>query len=265
MNRPFRAFFSTISLRIAKSLFFVFLAISAQASFLQSLSAAELECSSPSPTPVGLLEGVEEAYKKTTSLSAEFVQNSLFIGLEKQEASKGTVDFFRPGKMNWNYLQPTPQQFISDGSTIYFYQPSLNQVTLSSFKQSFSSDLPVTFLLGLGSLRSSFEAQGICKGENGTIIKLAPKSEDAALSSFFLLVDKKALTPLGAKVVDLGGNETTITLISPRFNADIPASRFDFRIPKGVDVIDNRSASATPQVGITDSGPRSVKEDDLIK
>lgn len=243
--------------------------------------AGDLDCKNPLPTPKGLIEGVEAGYLKTSSITADFFQTSFFAGLDKREVSKGSVQFARPGKMNWDYQEPTPQRFISDGQTIHFYQPKLNQVTLTSFKEAFSSELPVTFLLGLGSLSKSFNALGICKIEEGTLINLSPKAEDASLSSFTLLVDKTSLSPLGAKVVDLGGNETAILLVNPKFNTPISSSTFDFKIPKGVDIMDNRGAgnldstlstSQTISEGDINPGPsgsnarkQSVNEENLVK
>jgi outer membrane lipoprotein carrier protein len=233
--------------------------------------AADLSCQNPDSTTKGLVEGVEAAYLKITSISSDFFQTSYFVGLDKREVSKGTVSFARPGKMNWDYLEPDPQRFISDGKTIQFYQPKLNQVTLTSFKEAFSSELPVTFLLGIGSLSKSFTPLGVCKIPEGTLIKLAPKTEDASLSSFLLLVDRTTLSPLGAKVVDLGGNETSIMLVGPKFNAPIPSSTFDFKIPKGVDIIDNRTGnnlnSTQSDSGGINQGPggNSVEEENLVK
>lgn len=248
--------------------------------------AGDLDCKNPLPTPKGLIEGVEAKYLKTSSISAYFLQTSFFAGLDKREVSRGSVQFARPGKMNWDYQDPTPQKFVSDGATIYFFQPKLNQVTLTSFKEAFSSELPVTFLLGLGSLSKSFDALGVCKIDEGTLINLKPKAEDASLSSFTLLVDKTSLSPLGAKVVDLGGNETAILLVSPKFNTPIATSTFDFKIPKGVDIIDNRgpgnsnsTLSATKSIneestgditgtdntGKDNTGAPSVNEENLVK
>jgi outer membrane lipoprotein carrier protein len=251
-----------------KSTFFIVLLLV----IAQPCLAIDFDCSSPAPTPQGLIEGIEAGYLKTTSITAQFFQTSFFVGLDKKEASKGTVEFARPGRMNWNYLEPDPQRFVSDGATIYFYQAKLNQVTLTSFKQAFSSELPVTFLLGIGSLSKSFNALGICNIEEGTLIQLAPKADDASLSSFTLLVDKKTYSPLGAKVVDLGGNETSINLIAPKFNTSIPSASFDFKIPKGVDVIDNRgdsgqnldSTQMNPESINQTSGVKSVKEENLV-
>jgi len=233
--------------------------------------AGDFDCQNPLPTPKGLIEGVEAGYLQTSSISADFFQTSFFVGLDKREVSKGSVWFARPGKMNWDYQHPDPQRFVSDGATIQFYQPKLNQVTLTSFKEAFSSELPVTFLLGLGSLSKSFNSLGICKIEEGTLIKLAPKADDASLSSFVLLVDRTSLAPLGAKVVDLGGNETAILLVNAKYNTPIPASAFEFKIPKGVDIIDNRSGNNLDSTQSTSESitqkptGQSVNEENLIK
>jgi len=214
--------------------------------------AEELACAKLTPVPAGTLEGIEEGYKKISSLQAEFFQSSYFIGLDRQEVSRGEVEFEKPGKMNWSYTQPEPQRFVSDGRTITFFQPKLNQASLTDFTNTFSSDVPVTFLLGLGSLKETFEAVGSCKQEGGLLVSLKPKKEDASLSSFLLLVDEKDYSPRGAKVVDLGGNETVIRLLSPKFNLRVPTSHFVFEIPKGVDVIDNRRGVANNRTAVSE-------------
>lgn len=220
-------------------------------SIVRPSGAAELSCQKLSPISGGTIDGIEMSYKKINSLEASFVQSSFFTTLEKAELSKGQVRFLKPGKMDWTYTEPDAQRFVSDGKVISFYQPKLNQVTLNDFTNSFSSNVPVTFLLGIGSLKESFNASGSCKTEDGLLVEFTPKN-DASLSKFFLLVDEKGLTPKGAKVIDVGGNETAITLLSPKLNASFSGSQFVFEIPKGVDIIDNRSGRAEAALPVTE-------------
>ncbi len=207
------------------------------------------------------LLAVEKRYASIKDLSAAFHQQSTFTGLNQTKASTGVVFFRSPGMMNWEYTKPVPQIFVGDGTVLWFYQPDLNQVTLSDFKRSFSTELPVSFLLGLGKVGDNFKAERGCRFENLLLVELVPLSPDPNLSAFHLLVDAKDHTPRGAKVIDVGGNETTILFEEVKLNSNVPLDRFAFTVPKGVDVIDNRVAT-----GPTDSSKRgnTVTESDLV-
>ncbi len=220
--------------------------------FLNSAMADPFQCQTEvsSAKRSSITQEVEKRYREITDLKARFVQRSYFLGLDKEEYSNGQLYFKKPGMMDWQYETPQTQRFVADGKTLWFYQPELNQVTLGDFKDAFTSDLPVSFLLGLGNLEKSFLVQKGCKGDSGLILELAPKNDTGSLERFSLLVKESDFTPQGAKVLDAGGNETTITFIDLESNTGLPVQQFSLKIPKGVDVIDERLAEANslPQV-----------------
>ncbi|HQH27291.1 MAG TPA: outer-membrane lipoprotein carrier protein LolA, partial [Oligoflexia bacterium] len=86
-----------------------------------------------------------------------------------------------------------------------------------------------------------------CAAAAGTVLELAPLRPDPNLQQFYLLVDKVRHAPLGARVIDIGGNETVISLSGAVFDAPVAEERFKFQIPRGADVIDKRQAGAPLQ------------------
>lgn len=188
-----------------------------------------------------ILDRVENSYKAISSLSAKFKQESSFLGFAEKSESSGEVLFQKPGKMDWQYFAPESQRFVSNGKTLWFYQPDLEQVTLSNFNESFRSDLPVSFLLGIGSLQKTFTYKKSCVTKNGNlVIELLPKSEDQSVQEFFLLVNSSNYSPEGAKIIDASGNQTTILMESIALNPSLGNVSFSLEIPRGVDVIDQR-------------------------
>lgn len=204
-----------------------------------------------------LLSSIEDRYRAIEDMKSEFAQQSLFVGLDKRETSRGQLAFKRPGKMDWVYEEPERQRFVADGKTVWFFQPVLNQVTVDSFQDSFTSDLPITFLLGLGNLRDSFTVESACTTSDGTLLELEPKSEESGVQRFLLLVRETDRSPLGAKILDVGGNETAIYLSKSAYNSKLPDSQFQFDLPRGVDVIDQR-ANDKPRASA------SVTESELV-
>lgn len=209
-------------------------------------AVGEFECRSPvnAVDRERLLDDVEMRYRAISDLTSEFQQNSFFLGMNQRVLSRGTVHFKKPGMMDWTYEAPEKQRFVADGKTLWFFQPDLNQVTVGDFTQSFSSELPVSFLLGMGNLKADFSVIESCTSEAGVVIKLQPKVADQSLDEFYLLVEKTKHSPLGAKIVDVGGNETAIVFEKTSLNTSLKEESFKFEIPKGVDVIDRRVKEA---------------------
>lgn len=229
--------------------------------------ASAFECSGDldSGLKANLLNLAEKKYREISGLRAQFIQQSLFAGWDKKDFSKGTVVFKRPGMMDWSYEQPEAQRFVSDGHVVWFYQPSFNQVAITDFENSFSSDVPYTFLLGIGSLVKSFSLQSACKTGEGIMVQLQPKEADKNLSQFYLLLRASDYAPIGAKIRDVGGTETTFMFINEIFNPNLQSEQFVFEIPKGVDVLDSRKEFTHSKVSESDLVGSASEEKGLAK
>ena len=65
----------------------------------------------------------------TRSMRAHFEQTIVDRNGKLTQTSNGTFEFARPGRFRWVYLKPDPQTIVSDGQTLWLYDPELNQVT----------------------------------------------------------------------------------------------------------------------------------------
>src|SRR5437867_12021466 len=74
------------------------------------------------------IRGIEGAYGRMTDLKAEFTQTAFNKSLNQTIPATGKVYLKKGGKLRWEYAEPTPQQTVSDGTTIWIYTPTLNQV-----------------------------------------------------------------------------------------------------------------------------------------
>jgi outer membrane lipoprotein carrier protein len=191
---------------------------------------------------------VQNAYSGVQSLKAGFTQESYLASLESSETSSGSVWFSKPGKMKWNYAEPEIQTFLVKDSTLWLYQKEENQVLIDEFRKVLISDLPVSFLMGLGNLKSDFSVISACQNTEGLVFNLVPsKSKDAGakkgdegLKGFRLLVNPNTNLPKGAMVTDVGGNVTAITLSALEANPKVNDSIFAADFPKSADINDRR-------------------------
>lgn len=207
---------------------------------LAQLRAFDCETELDLSTGQALLEKSQSIYSSLSSLTGDFDQESYMAALDLSEVSYGKMWFERPGKMKWEYKYPEKQEFVLKDNSFWFYQPRLNQVVVDSVKNAFVSDLPVSFLLGVGDVVSQFKVLSACKSSEGTILALGKKAGDENLKEFYLLVDSFSGVPKGAKVIDVGGNITTIVIKAPNMNDNLPKGLFNTEFTGNPDIDDRR-------------------------
>lgn len=222
---------------------FIPLGAGAQVKAFECKPGAELSASQAKD----LLSKVQTQYAGIDALHGEFRQDSYVAALDEQESSAGEMWFGKPGKMRWVYASPRKQTVVINQGTLWLYQPDQQQVLIDDIGKVLLSSLPVSFMMGIGSLTRDFELRGACQGPEGVILRLVPRRAEEkgdsgdALEGFELLVDNAQSLPKGAKISSLGGNVTAIifkNLQSKGINAD--PRRFVLEYPKGVDVMDRR-------------------------
>ena len=192
---------------------------------------------------------LQGAYQGVSDFEARFEQQSYLAAMDSSELSSGTVWFKKPGKMKWQYILPEEQVFLVAGDTFWFYQKAENQVVIDRFGNVLISEVPLSFLTGLGDLERDFLVQGGCERTTGTVLDLIPRqlqnkgdeeSGKGGLRGLKLLVDRKTRFPRGAEVTDSVGNITAIIFLEVKENSGVAGELFNPIFPKDADVSDRR-------------------------
>ena len=79
----------------------------------------------------GLVRAIEEHHARLTDMVARFEQSYRSGMLGREITERGVVSIKRPGRMRWEYKDPEPKLFVSDGHSFYFYVPADKQVVVS--------------------------------------------------------------------------------------------------------------------------------------
>lgn len=194
-----------------------------------------------------ILAKVQERYSSIDSLSGDFRQESYVAALDEGEASSGEMVFAKPGRMRWTYKVPRPQEVVVRERELWLYQVDKQQVMIDDIGQVLLSNLPVSFMMGIGNLARDFDLKGACRSPEGVVLNLVPQKSRAStdrteeLEGFQLLVDEPQKLPKGAKITSLGGNITAIIFSNLKVGtARVEDRRFVLDLPKGVDVMDRR-------------------------
>jgi outer membrane lipoprotein carrier protein len=143
--------------------------------------------------------------------------------------------------MRWVYLKPERKEFVSDGTRIYSYLPADKQVIVSPMPQD-QATTPALFLTGKGHLVRDFTASFIelpGAGAGTTALKLVPKKADPELDWLILAVDSTSLQLRQLVATDKQGGRSTFTFTNLKENRGLSDKIFEFRIPRGVDVVTN--------------------------
>jgi len=218
-----------------------------------------------------VIRAVEEPFQANApkdlairDFEADFFQESRIVSLDRVQNGRGRVlvkfdhnrgDRVPKALFRWDYDQPTTQEIVSDGETVWVYLPDNNQVIQSEIELAAQSrpDDPVTFLTGLGNLSRDFQigwAEPNRDMDGNFILELSPRRASPMIQRLLLVVNREAVAPSGrpasfgdifpllsSTVFDPSGNSTIIEFSAPRVNRGIPDSTFRFMPPAGVEVI----------------------------
>src|SRR5512136_1416600 len=199
-----------------------------------------------------VLNEIQNRYEKTNDFEANFIQEYVGKGIRQSSRGEGKVYFKKKGMMRWDYTVPN-QKLISNGHTLWYYQPEDKQVLVSDVSKVLKEKTPLAFLAGEGNLSRDFNLlnlnESVSQKEDNYVVELAPRESLATVSKLVLTVDKKTYLVLQADVVDGLGNVTRTRFIDTKTNVGLSNSFFQFTIPPGTDVIKMQEPSAPARGG----------------
>ena len=204
---------------------------------LPLLVAAGAAGAAAGPSLDEVIRGLEAAYGKMTDLKGEFSQTAFNRSLNQTIPAKGTVMMKKGGKLRWEYAEPTPQQIVSDGKTLWVYTPTLNQVNVGPAPEALAGPAG-SFLAGLGRLREHFEVRFLNPAEprdreGNVVLDLTPKEPLPTLTRLILAVDPRTWQVRKAVVYDQFENTVTMQFTQLALNSGLADSVFTFTPPPG--------------------------------
>ena len=211
------------------------------------VAAGTTESGLPPEHPGGCEDGaqalarVQARYDSIRDLEASFEQTTEALllagtGAVGAEASRGKVLLAKPGRMRWSYQEPEPSLVVSDGETLWVYDPSAGQVTRARMDGGYLAGAALQFLFGSGQLSEVFSAEVLGCGSAGVEVGLVPR-EAAAFERLSLTVGQEDSLIRETSIVDLFGNRTVIRFQEMVVNQAPDAKIFAFEAPEGVEVI----------------------------
>ncbi|GAB3486318.1 outer membrane lipoprotein chaperone LolA [Azotobacter salinestris] len=180
------------------------------------------------------IQRLTQLLDRAQTLTARFSQLTLDgSGTQLQETS-GEMALKRPGLFRWHTDAPQEQLLVSNGKTVWLYDPDLEQVTIRSLDQRLTHT-PALLLSGdISKIGENFE---ITHKEAGGVVDfiLKPKAKDTLFDNLRLSFREGVVNDM--QLIDGVGQRTNILFFGVKMNQLLDTAQFDFKVPEGTDVI----------------------------
>jgi chaperone LolA len=167
---------------------------------------------------------VEAYLSALTSLKADFTQIA-----PDGSVTGGKFYLKRPGKMRWEYAPPSKILLISNGDTIVYYDGELEQVNYLSVDDTLAAFLTQPNI----KLESAATRLVDFTSKDGVIrVSVAQKNKEKE-GMLTLEFTASPLKLRQLKMLDAGGNVTSIALQNAQTGMALSDDLFEFRDPRG--------------------------------
>lgn len=188
------------------------------------------------PETARILNQLETRYSRK-NFSADFKQESTLKAMEITDTAEGKAWFSHPGKMRWEYQSPEKYIIISGGDNLWIYRPADNQVVVGDAKEYFGNGKGASFLSNFSLVKDAFAVTPERQTANQYRLKLVPLKKQYDLSAIYLTVNKTNLDIELVTTENVYGDITKITFSNLTFHPELKESMFEFKVPKGTDIV----------------------------
>ena len=192
-----------------------------------------------------VMKHLQARYEKTKDLQADFTQKTTIEGFERPMTSSGKVYIKKPGRLRWNYLEPSAEDIYVQGDDVKVYVPEHKQVLIGKLTHMAASRAPLELLQGAAKLDASFDAEptpGKSRGVGGIrLVTLVPKSHDAeahgTVQRIVVEVFPKTYFIRSLSLYEISGNVSNFEFSSLQSNIGLDDDLFAPKFPPDVEVV----------------------------
>ena len=186
-----------------------------------------------------IADKVDQRYNHMQTLQAEFAETYSGAGIKRTES--GTLELKKPGRMRWDYTEPRPKMFVTDGATAWFYVPGERQARRAPVKQIEDLRSPLRYLLGKTKLEKelqnlSFAPDVPVSAQGNAVLRGVPKGLQDRINQ--VLVESTPDHQICRIVLEeVDGATTEYRFQKMEENAAVGDDHFDFTPPPGVETV----------------------------
>ena len=182
-----------------------------------------------------LVKQIESTYVHLQDLQMNFKKEMESEIFKEVKPIKGVIYLKQPDKFR---MESSEEIIVSDGQVVWTYTKELQQVT----KQKVRSGQEFNFLSFLEDMQVKYEAELLgaekVQGAECKKMLLTPRERGTDFEKLTLWVDGKSYLIRKMELQDLTGNKTLFWFTDIKINPGLPKSRFEFKPPGKVELID---------------------------
>jgi outer membrane lipoprotein carrier protein len=195
------------------------------------------------PAAKKILDGVSAKFKTYKAVQAVFTLKVEDGKGKLQGSQKGTV-YMKGAKYRLSLGGKENKEIFSDGTTLWTYDKSSNEVTITKFDPAAKTITPQSLLTNFYDKDFLYKLNGEQKDGVHTLqeIEMTPVDKGKTFHKVYVYVDKAKQGIYSTKVLDKNGNKYTYTVNSLNGNAQVNDQLFVFDKTKypGVEEVDLR-------------------------
>jgi len=173
---------------------------------------------------------IQEQLSHFHSMHAQFAQVATMPGGQKLE-SHGELWLVKPNQFRWAAKSPNKQLYVTDGKTLWTYEPDLEQATARPLPTKIS-ETPLLLLSGdVSQLNNLFTVDQLSAQQ----YQLKPKKLGGLIKK--VVVSFRDGKPSQLIICNQTGQVTRINFSQVVLNQPIVASYFHFKPPENTDVL----------------------------
>jgi outer membrane lipoprotein carrier protein len=195
---------------------------------------------SSDPDAKKILDAVSARFKSFKAIQAGFTYKVENADGKAISTKKGTV-YMKGTKYRVSFVG---QEIFCDGNTVWTYDKSSNEVTISKLDASSNTLTPQKLFTDFYDKDFLYKLNGEKKANGKTFqeIEMTPNDKTKPFHKVYLTIDKNAKTIYSTKVLEKAGNRYSYTVNSFNGTANIPDTKFVFNKSDypGVEEVDLR-------------------------
>ena len=200
-------------------------------------------CALSAQDPVSLIRRSSSVYRGLTSLQADFVQVIEDAGIGDTLTTTGKLYQAGQNAFAMRFSDPPDEAIVIDGRYTWVYTPSTTPGQV--IRMAVESD-PVYGVNLLARLldrpgdryAASWLRSDEVNGRRVQVVAIVPRSANANFTRAVLWLDPDDSLPRRIELEEAPGVRRILTLSRIRPNATIPRETFEFKVPRGVRIVD---------------------------
>jgi outer membrane lipoprotein carrier protein len=165
---------------------------------------------------------------------ADFTQTVKSQDGRVQDQTRGKVWLQSPDKLRWVYTGEFPETIVADGSNIWIYDESLQQVTVKPQSDQ-AADSPLMILVDVSQLDGQFQVTELGDFEGMLLLELKSLDDESEFERILLGLDSNGIRMMAME--DAFGLRTEIYFENMLKNPPADPQLFEFTPPEGADVV----------------------------